>query len=320
MEIRSLEELRENLRGVFDVSPRTRLNDVAATSDFFLCDGVILADFRFTPLHFDHDPSKLTQFDNEFLLLERYKCGEGQGIIDGTVTTVGPQRLHLIDWSRRYRTVTTEVTGQSVMIPHELVGYDPSSCAAYFSLEASSTEGRLLCVVFDQFCADIRDGRADEASVCANLCTELVKRFIRGADRKSKDDRHSHVDVALAHSFVQQHLSDPTLGPGRLCRELNISRATLYRIFAKEGGVARYIDKLRLRRCFDLLLDAPHRRGEVRRIAEAWGFHEAASFNKKFRRHFNMAPSDCLGAERPDAANNTDIPLLWPINDWLQKA
>lgn len=319
MEIHCLEELRENLRGVFDISPRTALDEVAAASEFFLCDGVILTDFRFTPLHFDHDPKKLNEFDNEFLLLERYLAGQGHGIVGDTVTAVGPQRLHLVDWSRRYRTVTTQVKGQSVMIPHDLVGYDPSRYAAYFSLETRSTEGRLLCVVFDQFCAAMREGRTDEASVCAGLCTELVNRLLRGVDRRNKDERHSQVDAALAHSYIQQHLSDPALGPDTLCKELKISRATLYRIFANEGGVARYIDKLRLQRCFDSLLDAPRRRGEVRRIAEAWGFHEASSFNRKFRRHYNIAPSDCLGAERADVVNHLDIPLLWPITNWLHK-
>lgn len=318
-EIRSFEELRENLRGIYELRPASDVTEVTASSEFYLCDRVIFSSFRFTPFQFDRNPKKLKEFDTEYLLIERYLAGEGHGIVADMKMAVNPQTFQIIDWSRRQRSITTHVTGQSFMIPHDLVDYDPSGLPPYFSISTKSTAGHLLEAVFDQFSAAAHGGRLGEASICSELCINLVKRLVHGVDHKEKDTADSRVGAALARRFVLRELADPRLEPDKVCTELNISRATLYRFFAEEGGVTRYIDKLRLQRCFDALLDAPSRRGEVRRIAESWGYHDAALFNKKFRRHFDIAPSDCLGSARSEQCEGTNICVTWPVNTWLKK-
>ncbi len=293
-------------------------SDVAATSEFFQCGNLILSVFQFTPFQFDHDPKRLTQSNNEFLLLERYLSGAGHGIINDAPTAISSQTLHLVDWSRHYRSVTTRVTGQSIMIPHSLVGYDPSRYPAYLSFQAGSTVGSLLCAVLEQFSGAMRASNPDEASLCADLCVSIVRRCLQGRDDVCTQDISESARRALARAYIERNLSDPELSADTICKELKVSRATLYRLFAEEGGVARYIDRLRLERCFEGLRGAPSRRGEVRRIAEAWGFHEASTFNKKFRRHFDMAPIDCLGSNSLEPLDSMGHCRLWPINDWLQ--
>ncbi len=319
-EIRDLDMLRRNVRGLYDVSTRCSHRDVAANSEFYRCNGVIFSSFSFTPLHFDHNPNELKEFNTDFLLLERYLSGEAIGVVGESVASISAKTLHVVDWSRRYKYMTTQVVGQSMMIPHNRVGYDSSSCSTYLSLKTESVEARLLGMMFDQFCMAMQKGKAQAASLCAELCTKVVGRLTCGHGKKDKDDLMSRVDAAHARSHIQCNLSDPKLGPEKLCKELSISRASLYRLFAEEGGVSRYIDRLRLQRCFDELLDARGQRGEVRRIAEAWGFDEPTLFNRKFRRQFNMSPSDCLATERPQLSVDMDIPEVWPINGWLRKA
>ena len=319
-EIRNLDVLRRNVRGLYDVSAHSHPREVAATSAFNLYDRVVFSDFSFTPLHFDHNPDKLKEFDTDFLLLERYHSGEATGIVADAVTEVNPTKFHIVDWSRRYKCITTHIAGQSMMIPHKRVRYDPSRFSPYLSFDVASFEGRLLGVAFDQYCAAMRKGKSDEVSLCTELCIRLVWRLLRGNEERNKGDLMARVDAAQARSYIQRNLTDPELGSDKLCSELTISRASLYRLFADEGGVARYIDKLRLQRCFDALLEAPPQRGEVRRIAEMWGFYEPALFNRKFRRQFSMSPSDCLATERPQPSVDMSIGEVWPINQWLRKA
>lgn len=319
-EINSFEELQENLRGIYELRPVHAGSQISAISEFYLCGRMIFSHFSFTPFCFNRDPKDLNDFNTEYLLLERYLTGDARGIIADTSLHINSNTLHLVDWSRRQRSVTSTVTGQSFMIPHDLIGYDPSRDPAYISLNANSTEGYLTSAVFDQFYAAARDGRMDEATTCADLCVSLVRRLVHGVEAKTAEDTHLRVDAARVRSFIRQELSDPLIDPDRICSALNISRATLYRLFVEEGGVVRYIDKLRLQKCFNQLLDASGQRGEVRRIAEAWGYHDPATFNKKFRRLFNVTPSECLGSRQSLVDANANIREIWPINNWLKTA
>ncbi|MFO1080530.1 MAG: hypothetical protein U1E23_07890, partial [Reyranellaceae bacterium] len=52
---------------------------------------------------------------------------------------------------------------------------------------------------------------------------------------------------------VRRHLRSPALGPDLICREAATSRSQLYRLLEGEGGVGRYIQKLRLSEAFALL-------------------------------------------------------------------
>lgn len=321
MEIRSFDELRENLRCVFELDLKTAESEFAADSHFFMLDRVLLSSYRITPIGFDHDPTRLRQFDNEFVALERYFTGSARGMADETSAVILPGTLCLIDWSRRFRAVTREVSGHSLLIPHDLVGYDPSRHPAFRTLATGSTGGSLLTLTLDRLFAATRAEDREEAALCLRLSIDLVRSLFladednsgwRGAfDPRTRD--------YLARSYIQRHLSDPELNPARLGRRLNMSRATVYRVFAEEGGVARYIDGLRLDRCFGALLHAPRRRGAVRRIAEAWGFHDAAVFNRKFRRRFGMAPSDALARETRDPLPGSRSRQVWPVNRWLRR-
>jgi AraC-like DNA-binding protein len=118
---------------------------------------------------------------------------------------------------------------------------------------------------------------------------------------------------------INRVLADPDLSAERLCRTFGLSRATLYRMFAKEGGVQRYIDARRLDRCFAELHNAPASYGRIRRVAEKWGFHGAANFNRRFKSRFGIRPTDCLAVA--DAAPGDAPPRLVtpPVQEWMRK-
>lgn len=109
----------------------------------------------------------------------------------------------------------------------------------------------------------------------------------------------------LVRRLVGLHLNNPVLGPDFLCREAGMSRSQLYRLFESEGGVAHYIQRRRLRRCFNELSRNAEGRS-VAAIAEELGFPEPSSFSRSFRREFGLAPRDVmysrLSGAPPEAA------------------
>ncbi|GAB5471150.1 MAG: hypothetical protein Kilf2KO_41800 [Rhodospirillales bacterium] len=140
----ALEEWCDLGRAFYDVRLKTNLRDFSAEADFCGAGRLIMTKVRFTPLVFARDPTRIKEFDSEYLLLERYESGEGRGVLDGTATRVNPENLHMIDMAQPYATSTTAVVGNGVLIPHDLVGFDPSRDSRYLSVPRSKPRARLL--------------------------------------------------------------------------------------------------------------------------------------------------------------------------------
>ena len=90
--------------------------------------------------------------------------------------------------------------------------------------------------------------------------------------------------------YVEANLHDPGLSPESVLASLRLSRASVYRLFEYEGGLAAYIRSRRLRRAADELVRFPH--VEVQDIASGLGFNDASSFTRAFRRAFDIAPRE----------------------------
>ena len=99
------------------------------------------------------------------------------------------------------------------------------------------------------------------------------------------------LQFARIKRLIRTHLGAATLGPARLCALGGISRSALYRLFEPLGGVANYIQQVRLAEAYRLLTD-PDDRHSIAEIAEATGFFEPSTFSRAFRREYGMAPRD----------------------------
>ena len=90
--------------------------------------------------------------------------------------------------------------------------------------------------------------------------------------------------------LVEQNLDSPGLSTEFVCARSGWSRATVYRLFEAEGGLARYIRRRHLLRAFRELTcgRAPHLR--MVDLALAHQFASEATFNRAFRRAFGIPP------------------------------
>lgn len=90
---------------------------------------------------------------------------------------------------------------------------------------------------------------------------------------------------------IRRRLHSATLNAASLCRDVGMSRSQLYRLLEGAGGVAHYIQHLRLLAAYGALSDVEDKRS-IAAIAEAFGFYDASTFSRAFRRHFGITPSD----------------------------
>lgn len=108
---------------------------------------------------------------------------------------------------------------------------------------------------------------------------------------------------------VRRHLRSSDLGPDLICRDAATSRSQLYRLLEGEGGVGRYIQKLRLSEAFSLLCERSQN-STISAIAEALCFADSSSFTRAFRREFGVSPSDVRAAAQADC-----LPVVAPADD-----
>ncbi|KAB2770942.1 helix-turn-helix domain-containing protein [Brucella anthropi] len=100
-------------------------------------------------------------------------------------------------------------------------------------------------------------------------------------------------------AYINENLSNPSLGPHLIIKSLRISRSRLYRALDMDGGVARIIRDKRLDRAYRILVDERGRHVSLKEIAYRCGFHDGTQFTKAFKVRFGMSPKD---ARESDAA------------------
>jgi len=102
-------------------------------------------------------------------------------------------------------------------------------------------------------------------------------------------------------SAIRRQMHRATLNATSLCREVGMSRSQLYRLLEGEGGVVRYIQRLRLLAAHAALHDVAKTRS-IAAIAEATGFYDPSAFSRAFRREFALTPSELRQAARAGCA------------------
>ncbi|WP_137124404.1 AraC family transcriptional regulator [Roseomonas sp. HF4] len=99
------------------------------------------------------------------------------------------------------------------------------------------------------------------------------------------------MQLARVKRIIRENIGAATLGPARLCTMAGISRSRLYRLFEPLGGVARHIQRERLRvarRCIEDTADGR----SIARIAESVGFFDPSGFSRAFRQEFGCTPRE----------------------------
>jgi AraC-like DNA-binding protein len=105
---------------------------------------------------------------------------------------------------------------------------------------------------------------------------------------------------------IRRHMHRATLNASMLCREVGMSRSQLYRLLEGEGGVVRYIQRLRLLAAHAALSDLADARS-ISMIAEATGFYDPSAFSRAFRREFGLTPTELRLASR---AGEVSVPRV----------
>jgi AraC-like DNA-binding protein len=98
--------------------------------------------------------------------------------------------------------------------------------------------------------------------------------------------------AALDH--IDAHLGNEQLGPDEIAAAANVSRASLYRLLAAEGGIRAVLLKRRLDEALRLMLADNKDERSLADIAQSCGFGGTSQFSRAFRARFGVPPRQYL--------------------------
>lgn len=295
----------------------TRREDFSADVNFWAPSGLLATEFTLSGMRVERNPSKISAFDTETIVVEQYTSGFTRGVLEDTRTGVSKGVVHIMDWSRPYKAVLKSASGMTLHIPHARIGYDPSRHHGYRALPTHSAMGCLLSTAVHRLISELHGGPSSEADELVVAILGLVRTCLTADESWLRDPQYDEGRRRLIESYIAQNLGRRDLGTDHICRALGLSRATLYRCLDGKG-VNRAIQDARLDRCFSSLLHAEPGRGAVGKVAKAWGFEDASGFRKSFRRKFGFSPSDCVWEGDPQIRDH--FVMSHPVLQTLHKS
>jgi AraC-like DNA-binding protein len=93
-----------------------------------------------------------------------------------------------------------------------------------------------------------------------------------------------------ALDYIDAHLGNAQLGPDEVADAARLSRASLYRLLAAEGGIRTMLLTRRLDKALRLMLADSKDERSLKEIATCCGFGGMSQFSRAFRARFGVSP------------------------------
>jgi AraC-like DNA-binding protein len=227
---------------------------------------------------------------------------QGSGTVD---TDCGARRGHLkpgdvaiFDYARPFRSTATDYVNLIVhlareSVPTALLTLEPHGLIFPRGSGAARLIGAAIQEFYEQ--ADHLTVREAEAAIegIVALTTACARARLAGdeADRV-KSRRKAALD------YIDAHIGKAQLRPDEIADAANVSRASLYRLLAAEGGIRAVLLTRRLDEALRLMLADEKDEHSLKEVVKFCGFGGTSQFSRAFRARFGMPPRQYLALVR----------------------
>jgi AraC-like DNA-binding protein len=282
---------------------------------------LIFNEAQISPARFRRSRAHLCGDGRDVLVLQAQLAGSESLVINGRVLHLLPGNIYLRDWAQPFESNASAIHLHSVLIPRHRLASTAVLTAKnpVLSWSIDEPEGGLLFLLWSELIARLPGASLRQAE----RMSKAFLGFLDGMLRDELNPRDSASLQAMEH-FLQLRLRQE-ISADDLVRHFHVSRSTVYRLFARHGGVNGYLVRLRMERVYADLMHADPKRASVSELASAWGFYEASSFSRRFRKQFGRAPSEVLNSPYHDLNVPISMDIRGPeafrvYTEWLQRA
>ena len=218
-------------------------------------------------------------------------CGGRRGRIE-------PGDVAIIDYARPFRSAVTDYVNLMIILARENV---PAALlahrAAWPCVSARERRGASDRRGDEELYAQADDLTVSEAEAAIEGIVALTTACARA---RLAGDEADHVKSKrkAALDYIDAHLGNAQLGPDEIADAAHVSRASLYRLLAAEGGIRAVLLKRRLDQALRLMMADNKDERSLTDIAKCCGFGGTSQFSRAFRARFGVPPRQYLALVR----------------------
>jgi AraC-like DNA-binding protein len=218
-------------------------------------------------------------------------CGGRRGRIEAGDVAI-------FDHARPFRSAVTDYENLIVVVAREsvpaaLLGLEPHGLV----FPRGSGAGCLIGAALQEFYTQADDLTVREAEAAIEGIVALTTACARARLAGDESDQlKSRRKAAL--DYIDAHLADAQLRPDKVAKAVKVSRASLYRLLAAEGGVRALVLKRRLDEALRLMLEDSEDEHSLKKIARCCGFGGTSQFSRAFRARFGVSPAQYRALDR----------------------
>ena len=296
---RALATMRAEARDICDIIPLGADDDFHVTTVTMMTSNAVLFDSRITDVEYVRTPAHVARGVLDHYQISLCIDGEMRFSSGRREVTLRPGDVCLIDMAQPNHTVLRGAGGrtrlmalilQRAMMAPRLA--HPDSATATL-LPSNHPHARLIANHFAELAASARPGipsvdatveaMADLVAAAAGGTADIVA----GVDRAERQ-----LYLAMIKRHIAANLETEPLMAGDLCRRFAISRASLYRLFEADGGLAHYVREQRLNLAFQKMISPLEQDKGLMNLAVTMRFSSDSTFIRAFRRKFGVTPGE----------------------------
>lgn len=295
----ALATMRAEARDICDIIPLGPETDFHVTTQTMMMSNAVLLDSSITDVEYARTPAHVARGALDHYQISLCIDGEMQFSSGRRQVTMRPGDICLIDMAQPNHTLLRGgqsrsrlmvlILQRAMMAPR--LAHPDSSTATL--LPANHPHARLIANHLAELAATARPG-IPEVDATVEAIADLVAAAAGGtADILAGVDRaERQLYLAMIKRHIAANLETDALTAAELCRQFPISRATLYRLFEADGGLAHYVREQRLNLAFQKMISPREQDRGLMNLAVSMRFSSDSTFIRAFRRKFGLTPGD----------------------------
>lgn len=285
------EEYGSIMAPMFQVSPIASENEHAANAAIAWQTDLCVFGYG------ESNPFARTQTQQErqngghLISVARFLSGTEQGYSDDCVIDRVPGPIYVLDHARALQTINSRFRVQTVFVPKSILALPDDAFDKERVIELTNPSGQLLHTCMTDLYASLTDGAPTLPPTLLHRFFALLK--VNLGVHAQREDVRAHFRTALREQiskFIEHNLGNPDLSVSTVLANFGLSRASLFRMFEKQGGVRNYIMRRRAIRAAIDISNTAHVRGSIKQASLRWGFTSRPNFNRSIRNMFGSSP------------------------------
>jgi AraC-like DNA-binding protein len=238
-------------------------------------------------------PERARKGGRDLFLFTCYESGTYRGFAGGDEIKGGAGDIQVLDLSQTMHSIETSSIMTGIAFSHDALREKLGTLDKLHGLDLRQTTGAFLSDYLQLLLRRLPTMSEREASAMADATINVIAACVRPTQERILPvaAQVQSVLIVRAEKLVERYIQEPQLSPAFLCKQLGVSRRTLYRAFEERGGVHDYILERRLA-AVAAKVTAPGETRSISELAELHGFSGRETFWRAFKRRYGLTPGE----------------------------